>query len=163
KKEYLSKIKEKIYKFENSDVDDSNYLKFLNSNESLLSSKSPITDNFLTDISGEGLLKSSKYNRLVFGAPGTGKSHLLDEDTKRFFMPWNIKRITFHKSMSNGQIVGTYKPRPNKQNKNLIMYEFVPGVFTKQLIKALQNPLEDYLVIIEELNRADAQAVFGDV
>src|SRR5699024_3357404 len=52
---------------------------------------------------------------------------------------------------------------PNKQNKNLITYEFVPGVFTKQLIKALQNPLEDYLVIIEELNRADAQAVFGDV
>lgn len=164
KSEYVSVIKEKLHQFETRITNDSNYLTFLYSNKSLLSNRDlNLEGSGLNEINETSLSKSTKFNRLVFGAPGTGKSHLLDEDTNWHFKSNNIKRITFHKSMSNGQFVGAYKPRPNKNNRDLITYEFVPGVFTKQLIRALRYPLEDFLVIIEELNRADAQAVFGDV
>lgn len=43
-----------------------------------------------------------------------------------------------------------------------ITYAFIPGPFTETLVKALKNPDSDYLLIIEEINRADAAGVFGD-
>ena len=44
-----------------------------------------------------------------------------------------------------------------------ISYEFVPGPFLDVYIKAVQNPKENYLLIVEEINRAKPAAVFGDV
>jgi MoxR-like ATPase len=44
-----------------------------------------------------------------------------------------------------------------------ISYKFIPGPFTKILVDALNNPDKNYLLIIEEINRADAAAVFGDM
>ncbi|SHF98120.1 AAA family ATPase [Ornithinibacillus halophilus] len=164
KREYIGEIKEKLHQFETRNSNDTNYLNFLYSNESLLPQQDLNSlESGLNELNETSISKSTKFNRLVFGAPGTGKSFLLDEDINKYFKPNNVKRITFHKSMSNGQFVGTYKPRPKKENTDFITYEFVPGVFTKQLIRALKKPSEDFLVIIEELNRADAQAVFGDI
>ena len=44
-----------------------------------------------------------------------------------------------------------------------ISYEFVPGPFLDVYIKAVQNPNENYLLVVEEINRANPAAVFGDV
>lgn len=46
-----------------------------------------------------------------------------------------------------------------------IAYEFVPGPFLRMLVKAVNepDPERNYLLIIEEINRANAAAVFGDV
>ena len=44
-----------------------------------------------------------------------------------------------------------------------ITYEYIPGVLMKLLVKALKNPNENYLLLIEEINRANVAAVFGDV
>lgn len=166
KEEYIGIIKEKLYQFEIGNRNDSNYLQFLYSNEGLITqnlSNTPENEDSLDEVKEAALPKSHKFNRLVFGSPGTGKSYLLDVDSKKYFKRENIKRITFHKSVSYGQFVGTYKPRPNRNNKELITYEFVPGVFTKLLLEAYKRPKENFLIIIEELNRADAQAVFGDI
>lgn len=166
KEDYLRSIKEKLYQFEMGSRSDTNYLSFLYSNEGLTSQSaaSVTTDKDSLNEARETVLpKSDKFNRLVFGAPGTGKSFLLDEDSKKYFKEENIKRITFHKSVSYGSFIGTYKPRPSRNNNEVITYEFVPGVFTKLLLEAYTNPEENYLIIIEELNRADAQAVFGDI
>lgn len=192
-----------------------------------------------------------KYNRIVFGAPGTGKSHKLEEDSKYFAD--NMKRVTFHPNYSYANFVGAYKPimsksdtyntfdtekrkvlavlqdksmsaqekydtlydkfkdegsltrlplllgiytddsfktrkvggndasgdnsvernhgraiRPylnlNPQNKNReISYEFVPGPFMRIYVQAINHPEEDYLLLIEEINRANVAAVFGDI
>ena len=189
-------------------------------------------------------------NRIVFGAPGTGKSHRLEIDSKCFGN--NIERVTFHPSYSYANFVGTYKPtmisndlpwlvddekknviavlqdksktaqekydllydkfkgegltrlplllgiytddgfktrkmdgtdavgdnsvernhgkaiRPylNLQANNSgkeISYKYVPGPFMRIYTQAINHPEEKFLLIIEEINRANVAAVFGDV
>lgn len=130
-------------------------------------------------------------NKIIYGAPGTGKSHyinnFLDDKSSSKCMFKNdylFERVTFHPSYTYGQFVGTYKPSPiyskdeadkttswygadKVKNDNLmnphIDYTLVAGPFLNMLCKALNNPKYKFLLIIEEMNRANAAAVFGDV
>lgn len=105
------------------------------------------------------------HNRILFGAPGTGKSFTLNEDRAKLLADGGeYARVTFHPDYSYAHFVGTYKPVPKGEE---ISYEYVAGPFIRTLVKALQsgrteNP-KPYLLIIEEINRANAAAVFGDV
>lgn len=107
------------------------------------------------------------YNRIVFGAPGTGKSNRLENDKKVFGQ--NFERVTFHSNYSYAQFVGTYKPVKTKElvETSPITYKYVPGPFMRTYVKAIRsieegNPVP-YLLLIEEINRANVAAVFGDI
>lgn len=106
-------------------------------------------------------------NRIVFGAPGTGKSYRIDEDKKNRFDEENCERVTFHPNYSYTQFVGSYKPvvkeKGETEKGEFISYEFVPGPFIRVLINSLNNETIPNLLIIEELNRANPAGVFGDV
>lgn len=111
----------------------------------------------------------TKYerNRIVFGAPGTGKSYELKEDCEDLLKDTkdNYERVTFHPDYSYSQFVGTYKPVMGADEK--IRYDFVPGPFMRVYVEALksgrtENP-QPHLLLIEEINRAKVAAVFGDV
>lgn len=210
----------------------------------------PYMSSKTDDVSLEQKTEDDVYNRIVFGAPGTGKSHRLEIDSKCFGN--NIERVTFHPSYSYANFVGTYKPtmtqnglawlvddekkkviavlqdesktaqekydllydkfkgegltrlplllgiytddgfktrkmdgtdaagdnsvernhgkaiRPylNLQANNSgkeISYEYVPGPFMRIYTQAVNHPEEKYLLLIEEINRANVAAVFGDV
>jgi hypothetical protein len=112
-------------------------------------------------------LNDEKRNRIYFGAPGTGKSYKLNEKKDELLKCFknNYERVTFHPDYTYGNFVGTYKPVvPNNDSKDCsISYEYVPGPFTRTLVNALKNPTEPFLLIIEEINRANVAAVFGDV
>lgn len=100
-----------------------------------------------------------RFNQIYFGAPGTGKSHALNEEAKEAFRG-NAERVTFYADYLHSQFVGSYKPVMDGAN---IKYEFQPGPFTRVLVKALENKDIPYCLIIEELNRAEAASVFGDL
>ena len=116
------------------------------------------------------------HQRIFFGAPGTGKSYELNKEAQEYFGN-EYERVTFHPNYMYGNFVGAYKPFPkilkNKDGsiktdsdgniQETITYEYIPGVLMKQLIKALKNPNENYLLLIEEINRANVAAVFGDI
>ena len=103
------------------------------------------------------------HQRIFFGAPGTGKSYKLNKEAERNFDKNNISRVTFHPNYNYGNFIGTFKPFPKIKNDNeTITYTYVPGILTKLLMRALNNPKEDFLLIIEEINRANTAAVFGD-
>ena len=83
-----------------------------------------------------------------------------------------IERVTFHPNYSYAQFVGTYKPVQDLNNEDNIRYEYVPGPFMRIYINAIkeikrakeQNVTpQQYLLLIEEINRANVAAVFGDV
>lgn len=110
------------------------------------------------------------WNRILFGAPGTGKSFKLQEDQQKLLKDAHCyERVTFHPDYSYANFVGTYKPVPStdSDNNECITYQYVPGPFMRTLVKALKNKKngaqKPYLLIIEEINRANMAAVFGDI
>lgn len=113
------------------------------------------------EILDESLVEIKKEkNRIIFGAPGTGKSFKLEEDSKKFGK--NVERVTFHPNYSYSQFVGTYKPVQGVK-KTDICYEYMPGPFMRVYLKAMNNPNLKYLLLIEEINRANVAAVFGEI
>lgn len=114
--------------------------------------------------------KTKEYNRIIFGAPGTGKSYELnkyvDSAKPEFtFDKAHFERVTFHPEYSYAQFVGCYKPVSDGNN---ISYEYVPGPFMRTLVASLESgkngtSAEKFLLIVEEINRAKVAAVFGDM
>lgn len=108
------------------------------------------------------------HNRIIFGAPGTGKSYRLKEDIQKFnIINNNFERVTFYPTYNYANFIGSYKPKPvykiNERFKEpFIDYQFVPGPMSRILKKALEDKENKYVLLIEEINRADASAVFGD-
>lgn len=120
------------------------------------------------------LIYNTKYeakyerNRIVFGAPGTGKSFGLKDDCEKMLegTDGTFERVTFHPDYSYSQFVGTYKPVMDEDGGS-IRYDFVPGSFMRVYVDALKSGRTDvpqpHLLLIEEINRAKVAAVFGDV
>lgn len=112
------------------------------------------------------LKTSYERNRIIFGAPGTGKSYELKKDTDAFLKKTNgtMERVTFHPDYTYSQFVGTYKPISDDKS---ISYEFVPGPFLRVFVDAIKSgrtaTAKPHILIIEEINRAKVAAVFGDV
>lgn len=104
---------------------------------------------------------SEPRNLIFFGAPGTGKSYQLNQLANRSFAKKNISRVTFYPDYTYSQFVGCYKPCTNENGD--ITYDYVAGPFLDTYLNACTHPNDQYLLIIEEINRANPAAVFGDV
>lgn len=118
-------------------------------------------------------------NIIYYGAPGTGKSYTVNEKSKDFDY---VERVTFYPEYTHDDFIGCFMPVMNYEiestpknyvfadgtpstikGKPIPYYSFVDGPFTKALVHALKNPNQNVLLIIEELNRANAAAVFGEI
>jgi hypothetical protein len=119
-------------------------------------------------------------NVLFFGPPGVGKSWHVDQlcGGQNGSTAGTTYRVTFHPEYSYTDFVGTYRPvmafgrgqpyvredgRALPAGRPAVAYEFVPGPFTRALVEALRDPGRLVYLVIEEINRGNCAAIFGDV
>ena len=120
--------------------------------------------------------KGASINKIFFGTPGCGKSYHIeydilgkDNDTKKYVGAYSKERIirtTFYQDYSNTDFVGQILPKVVKGTngeKDTVEYIFNPGPFTLALIQAISNPTKKVALVIEEINRGNAPAIFGDI
>lgn len=105
------------------------------------------------------------FNKIFYGAPGCGKSHYIKEWLHSAGVPDNnIIRVTFHPEYSNVDFIGQILPtiETDSRNEDIVKYKFSPGAFSLALEKAYNTNDMIYLVI-EEINRGNAAAIFGEM
>ena len=153
-------------------------------------------DDFMADVNKDKIEKplnelkkcEKSLQQIFYGAPGTGKSHAINELTAGK----DVIRTTFHPDTDYSTFVGAYKPTTKsvpvttvigteavpvkdkdgkEMKKDKIVYEFVSQAFLQAYVEAwrkysaaLENeePLDEYLVI-EEINRGNCAQIFGDL
>lgn len=106
---------------------------------------------------GESKESLNGRNIMILGAPGTGKSNYVREQCKNK----KYKRVMFHLEYTYYDFVGGIRPVRDEDGK--LTYDFIPGIFTKILCEALEEKACMHYLIIEEMNRANPDAVFGDI
>ena len=107
--------------------------------------------------------KNTSTNKIFYGVPGCGKSYHIQHN---ILGTTPYIRTTFYQDYSNTDFVGQILPKVVKGDngeKDTVEYIFNPGPFTLALIKAISNPTEKIALVIEEINRGNAPAIFGDI
>jgi len=98
-------------------------------------------------------------NVLLYGVPGSGKSWtIVHEYCKK---DSKIERLVFHPDYTYSDFIGQILP--NVAEDGQVSYKFTAGPFTNILKEAYTHPEEEYILIIEEINRGNAPAIFGEV
>lgn len=108
--------------------------------------------------------ESNGKNVLYYGIPGCGKSFNVKQYVKSIYpkaedYEKNVFRTTFYLDYSNSDFVGQILPNNTETG---FTYSPIPGPFTKALKRAYEYPGKVFL-IIEEINRGNAAAIFGDL
>ena len=134
----------------------------------------------------DGAAANLPPQRIIYGAPGTGKSHGIEDVVGTYA---DTVRTTFHPDSDYSTFVGSYKPTMTKMprygqqgmpiknsadeivTEDVITYSFVPQAFTKAYVRAwsklfdqskIDEEKRQYLVI-EEINRGNCAQIFGDL
>ena len=109
-------------------------------------------------VSTDVLSNSTAENVLLYGVPGSGKSFFIKENYP--CSPDCMERVVFHPDYTYSDFVGQIMPRVEGDK---LKYVFVPGPFTKALKAAHDFPTRKHYLIIEEINRGNAPAIFGEI
>lgn len=107
------------------------------------------------------MIETGGENLIIYGTPGCGKSHELAQRLEDKIPKDNRIRVTFHQDYTYTDFVGQILPVVSDDDK--VKYEFVSGPFTLALSKAIEKPEEKVALVIEEINRGNAAAIFGDL
>ncbi|MDD2525588.1 MAG: AAA family ATPase, partial [Bacteroidales bacterium] len=127
----------------------------------------------------QGLTEGEKGEKIIYFDESGAKIDDIDSVEDKSKVTTNIFRTTFHPDYDYSTFVGSYKPvmNPvldedgNKTDKEELIYEFVPQVFTNAYVRAYKSLADTSLsddekkvyLIIEEINRGNCAQIFGDL
>lgn len=98
-------------------------------------------------------------NVLLYGVPGSGKSWTIEHEYCK--KDSKVERLVFHPDYTYSDFIGQILP--NVAEDGQVSYKFTAGPFTNILRDAYMHPGDEYILIIEEINRGNAPAIFGEV
>ncbi len=138
------------YNVLNSLINSSRHLLVFSENET-----SSLSDNRID----ESVRIDGGKNIILYGVPGSGKSYTLQRD----YCNDNsvVEKIVFHPDYSYSDFVGQIMP--SVDDSGIVSYKFNPGPFTNILKKAYHDPQTKHVLVINEINRGNAPAIFGEI
>ena len=106
---------------------------------------------------------------IYYGVPGCGKSYevnkVINVELDKYGVTdkeYHKVRCVFHPEYCNADFVGQIYPYVKPDNGG-VEYRFKPGPFAEIVRRAYRNPAEPFFLIIEEINRGNAAAIFGEM
>ena len=106
---------------------------------------------------------------IYYGVPGCGKSYEVNKVINAELdkngitdKEYHKVRCVFHPEYCNADFVGQIYPYVKPNNEG-VEYRFKPGPFAEIVRRAYRNPAEPFFLIIEEINRGNAAAIFGEM
>ena len=117
--------------------------------------------SLLAEITKDIQIKGDKSNfiQISNGTYALRKQNPLSNDDNDFNDNF-IENITFHQSYGYEEFVEGIRPSPTE---NGITYPIEPGIFQKFCEKARSNPKQNYVMIIDEINRGNISKIFGEL
>ena len=100
-------------------------------------------------------------NVILYGVPGSGKSYKVKHEYLARLGEEQHDRVVFHPDYTYSDFVGQILPE--KGDNGSLTYKFNPGPFTRIMKKAYKSPDKKFVLVIEEINRGNAPAIFGDI
>lgn len=74
-----------------------------------------------------------------------------------------IRTITFHQSYAYEDFIEGIRPRISEEESGELTYEIKPGIFLEICNIAKSDPDNDYVLIIDEINRGNISKIFGEL
>jgi 5-methylcytosine-specific restriction protein B len=97
---------------------------------------------------------------VLYGPPGTGKTHLARELARHIADQGAIRLVQFHPSYAYEDFFEGFRPRGRGRTA---AFELVWGPLRRLAFDAAEDPDQPYVLIIDEINRANLPKVFGEL
>ena len=103
---------------------------------------------------------SNKRNLILQGAPGVGKSFIARRLAYALMgekAPGRVEAVQFHQSYGYEDFIQGYRPTDTGG------FELRDGIFYRFCKKALEDPENAYVIVIDEINRGNLSKIFGEL
>lgn len=110
-------------------------------------------------------LLNDKRQIVLYGPPGTGKTYLAQELCKALVEPagGEYEVVQFHPSYAYEDFFEGLRPRLQQDGSGGIAFDLVAGPLRRMAARAAENPTSPYVLIVDEINRANLAKVFGEL
>jgi 5-methylcytosine-specific restriction protein B len=98
---------------------------------------------------------------IFYGPPGTGKTYLARELARHLTDDGAVKLVQFHPSYTYEDFFEGFRPEPG--GSGTLTFTLRAGPFRDFAEVAADNPTTAYILIIDEINRANLAKVFGEL
>ena len=98
---------------------------------------------------------------IFYGPPGTGKTYLASKLARHLTEDGAVKLVQFHPSYTYEDFFEGFRPEPG--GSGTLTFTLRAGPFRDFAEVAAANPSTAYILIIDEINRANLAKVFGEL